>query len=138
MPAGDSDTARHILETARTIAVVGASPRPERPSHDVMAYLQRHGYRCLPVNPGQAGRDLLGETVSARLPDLPQAPDLVLVFRRAEETPPIAREAAESGATALWLQQGIVNEEAAAIARAAGLAVVMDRCAKVDHSRFFA
>ncbi len=129
------DDLRALLARTRTIAVVGASPRPDRPSHSVMAYLQRAGYRVFPVNPGVAGGSILGERVYASLAEIPEAVDLVDVFRRAEDTPPVARGAVTIGAKALWLQLGIVNDEAARIATDGGLDVVMDRCTAVDVSR---
>ncbi|MFM8998671.1 MAG: CoA-binding protein [Actinomycetota bacterium] len=126
---------RRILGATRTIAVVGLSSKPDRPSHDVAAYLQRAGYRIVPVNPRET--EVLGEPAYATLRDIPaDVPiDLVDVFRRAEETPEVARDAVAIGAKALWLQLGIANDEARAIAEEAGLAVIMDRCLKVDHRR---
>lgn len=126
---------RRILGATRTIAVVGLSSKPDRPSHDVAAYLQRAGYRIVPVNPRET--EVLGEPAYATLRDVPaDVPiDLVDVFRRAEETPEVARDAVAIGAKALWLQLGIANDEARAIAEEAGLAVIMDRCLKVDHRR---
>ena len=129
------DAIRRILEATRTIAVVGLSSKPDRPSHDVAAYLQRAGYRIVPVNPRET--EVLGEPAYATLRDIPaDLPiDLVDVFRRAEETPEVAREAVAIGARTLWLQLGIANDEARAIAEDAGLTVIMDRCLKVDHRR---
>lgn len=129
------DVIRRILDTTRTIAVVGLSSKPDRPSHDVAAYLQRAGYRIVPVNPRET--EVLGEPAYATLRDIPaDLPiDLVDVFRRAEETPEVAREAVAIGARTLWLQLGIANDEARAIAEDAGLTVIMDRCLKVDHRR---
>ena len=125
------DLITHILRECRTIAVVGLSPDPERDSYEVAAYLQAHGYRIVPVNPNAT--EVLGERCHADLRDIPERVDLVDVFRRSEATPPIAEAAVAIGAKALWLQLGIVNEEAAAIARAGGLDVVMDRCTMVEH-----
>ena len=129
------DVIRRILDATRTIAVVGLSSKPDRPSHDVAAYLQRAGYRIVPVNPRET--EVLGEPAYATLRDIPaDLPiDLVDVFRRAEETPEVAREAVAIGARTLWLQLGIANDEARAIAEDAGLTVIMDRCLKVDHRR---
>lgn len=129
------DAIRRILDATRTIAVVGLSSKPDRPSHDVAAYLQRAGYRIVPVNPRET--EVLGEPAYATLRDIPaDLPiDLVDVFRRAEETPEVAREAVAIGARTLWLQLGIANDEARAIAEDAGLTVIMDRCLKVDHRR---
>ena len=130
-----SDTeAIELLRTARRIAVVGASPSPWRASHAVMRYLLGQGYECVPVNPNYS--QILGR---ACFPTLEAATaqgrifDIVDVFRRPEHTPTIARSAVATGSRALWLQQGIVNEEAARIAHQGGLAVVMDRCTAVLH-----
>jgi predicted CoA-binding protein len=120
------DELRAMLKAARTIAVVGASSRPERPSHGVFARLQRAGYRVIPVNPFET--EVHGERAYATLADVPVPIDLVDVFRREEETPAVAEQAVQVGAKVLWLQLGIVNERAAAIARAGGLTVVMDAC----------
>ncbi len=122
-----------ILKSYRTIAVVGLSPKPDRPSHRVSAYMQSAGYRVVPVHPGVD--EILGEKAYPSLKDIPFPVEIVDVFRRAEHTPPIAEEAAAIGAKVLWLQQGIVNEEAGRIAAEAGLEVVMDRCMLVEHRR---
>jgi predicted CoA-binding protein len=126
---------RALLGDARTIAVVGLSTRPDRPSNDVAAYLQRKGYRIVPVNPNET--EVLGERAYPTLRDIP--PDLridvVDVFRRSEHTPEIARDAVAIGAKALWLQQGIVNEEAYRIASEAGLDVVMGICIRTTKRR---
>ena len=129
------DAIRRILDGTRTIAVVGLSSKPDRPSHDVAAYLQRAGYRIVPVNPRET--EVLGEPAYATLRDIPaDLPiDVVDVFRRAEETPEVARDAVAIGARTLWLQLGIANDEARAIAEEGGLTVIMDRCLKVDHRR---
>jgi predicted CoA-binding protein len=127
------ETIKRILEEAGNIAVVGLSDKPERTSHMVAAAMQKRGYRIIPVNPNVKGT-ILGETCYPSLKDIPEPVDIVNVFRRSEETPPIAREAVEIGARVLWLQQGIVNEEAAAIAAEGGLAVIMDRCIKVEDA----
>ena len=132
MISADDELGR-ILREARTIAVVGLSADPEKPSHEVAAYLQAHGYRIIPVNP--RGGVILGETVYADLRSVPEPIDIVDVFRPAEACLDVAREAVAVGAKVLWLQLGIVNEEAAALARAAGLAVVMDRCTLREHRR---
>lgn len=126
---------RDILTSTRTIAVVGASAKPERPSHGVMRTLQRAGYRVMPVNPGLAGQTLLGETVYASLRDLPAPPDLVDIFRRSEEVEPVVADAIAVGAKTVWMQLDIVDEAAAARARAAGLRVVMDRCTAIELGR---
>jgi predicted CoA-binding protein len=130
----DSDL-RQALAATRTIALVGASPKTDRPSNGVMATLQRAGYRVIPVNPTMAGRMILGENVVASLSDIHDSVDMVDVFRRAEQTPDIAREAVAIGAKLLWLQMGIVNDTAAEIATAGGLDVVMDRCTAVEVRR---
>jgi predicted CoA-binding protein len=134
MSDADPEEIRDILRTARTIAVVGLSDRPDRPSHGVAAYLKAHGYRIVPVNP--AVREVLGEKAYARLEDVPEAIDVVDVFRRPEHVPEIVDAAIAVGAKVVWLQDGVVHEEAAAKARAAGLRVVMDRCMLRDHRRY--
>jgi predicted CoA-binding protein len=122
-----------ILKESKTIAVVGLSPKPGRDSHEVAKYLQQQGYRIIPVNP--AAERILGERSYPDLKSVPEPVDLVDVFRRPEETPLIARDAVAIGAKALWLQIGIVSDEAAGIARRGGLDVVMDRCSMVEHRR---
>jgi predicted CoA-binding protein len=121
-----------LLRAARVVAVVGLSPRPERPSNQVAWYLQRQGYRLYGVNPNCDG-PVDGVPVFADLASVPEPIDLVVVFRRAARTPEVARAAVAVGAKALWLQLGIRNAEAAAIAAGAGLAYVENRCVKVDH-----
>lgn len=123
---------KQILTDATTIAVVGASSNPDRASHGMMRKLQQAGYRVIPVNPRET--DVLGERAYASLVDVPVRVDIVDVFRRAEDAPGIADEAIAIGATALWLQTGIVSEEAAARATAGGLLAVMDACIGVTHS----
>jgi predicted CoA-binding protein len=132
VPPGDRDP-REILAEARTIAVVGLSSDPSRPSHDVAAYLQRAGYRIVPVNPNES--EVLGERAYPSLLDVDgeQRIDVVDVFRRAEHTPAVARDAVRIGADMLWLQQGIVSEEARSIAETGGLVVVMDACIRTVH-----
>jgi predicted CoA-binding protein len=122
-----------MLEKARTIAVVGLSDKPDRDSYRVAKYLQEHGYRIIPVNPNV--EEVLGEMCYASLADIAAQVDIVDVFRRPEAVPPVAQAAIDAGAGMLWLQSGIVNHEAAEMARAAGLQVVMDRCIMVDHRR---
>jgi predicted CoA-binding protein len=126
---------RALLKSTRTIALVGASPKPNRASHGVMAFLQRAGYRVIPVNPTAAGTTILGETVAANLTDIKEPIDMVDVFRRAEDTPDVAREAVAAGAKSLWLQLDIVNDESAKIATEGGLDVVMDRCTAIEVGR---
>ncbi len=122
----------HLLTKARTIAMVGASGNPDRASYGIMQKLQSVGYRVIPVNPREA--EILGERSYPSLGDVPVAIDIVDVFRRPEDTPAIAGEAVKIGAGALWLQTGIASEDAAAIATAAGLSVVMDECIGAAHS----
>jgi predicted CoA-binding protein len=131
------DERRRILESFRGIAVVGLSDNRWKPSYGVAEYLQEAGYQIIPVNPNHAGKSILGEEVYASLAGIPKPVDIVNVFRRAEFTPEVARQAVANGAKVLWLQLGIVNEEAARIARESGLTVVMDRCLATEHERFF-
>ncbi len=126
------DEIRRLLASAENIAVVGCSPNPERSSHRIAAFLIDRGYRVFPVHP--KAKEILGRPVYASLAEIPAHIDIVDVFRRAEFTPPIAAEAAAIGAGALWLQQGIVSEEAWRIGTAAGMVCVMDRCIAVMHS----
>lgn len=126
------DPADRILRSARTIAVVGLSPDPHRPSHGVARYLQRAGYRIIPVNPNVD--QVLGEVAYANLSDVPHAVDVVDVFRRSEFVGPIVDEAIAIKAPAIWLQDGVVDEAAAARARSAGLDVVMDDCMMRRHA----
>ena len=122
-----------LLEGARNIAVVGLSDSPYRTSHAIARFLQNAGYRIFPVNPNLNG-PVLGEEPYATVEEIPERVDIVNVFRRSELTPPVARDAAAAGATALWLQLGVYNEEAARYAEEHGLTVVMDRCIKIDHA----
>ncbi len=122
---------RTIFKDTRTIAVVGASSNSFRASHGVMAFLQRQGYRTIPVNPQESG-EILGEKVYASLRDIPEPVDMVDCFRRSEFITPLAEDAVAIGAKVLWMQLGIVSEEAAAIARKGGLKVVMNRCPAID------
>ena len=138
----DIATLRRILGTCKTIAVIGLSPQWHRPSFFAAKYMQGHGYRIVPVNP--AASAILGEpsypSVTAAAQALAaqgQRIDLVDCFRKSEDIPPIADEAIAIGAKCLWLQIGVVNQAAAAKARAAGLDVVMDRCVKIEHARLF-
>ncbi|MBI5556960.1 MAG: CoA-binding protein [Deltaproteobacteria bacterium] len=121
-----------ILQNCKTIAVVGLSPKENRPSNQVARYLQDVGYRIIPVNPGQT--EILGETCYPSLLDIPEPVDVVDIFRRSEEVLPVVEQAVAIKAKAVWMQQGIINEEAALLARSHGLAVVMDRCLKIDHA----
>jgi uncharacterized protein len=126
---------RDILTSVRTIAVVGASARHERPSHRVMAYLQRRGYRTIPVNPNAVGGAINGETVYARLADIPEPIDMVDVFRRAEMAGGVVDEAIAAGAKVVWMQLGVRDDDAAARAEAQGLQVVMNRCPAIEIPR---
>jgi predicted CoA-binding protein len=126
------DEIRAILASAHTIAVVGFSANASRPSHDVARFLQHRGYRIVPVNPGLAGQTHLGETVYARLADIPFAVDLVDIFRRSEEAGAVVDEAIAIGARIVWMQLGVRDDEAALRAQAAGLKVVMNRCPKIE------
>ncbi|WP_419827517.1 CoA-binding protein [Sphingomonas sp.] len=135
MPLTADDDIRQLLTDARVIALVGASDRPDRPSHGVMAALQRHGYRVIPVNPQITGEHVLGEYVWRELSQIGERIDIVDIFRRPEASGDAVDEAIAVGAGAVWMQLGIVNEAAAARAEAAGLKVVMDRCTKIDIAR---
>jgi predicted CoA-binding protein len=126
---------RDILTTVRTIAVVGASPRRGRPSHGVMAYLQRQGYRTIPVNPNAAGTTIHGETCYARLSDVPEPIDMVDIFRRSEAAGAVVDDAIAAGAKVVWMQLGVRDDAAAARAEARGLKVVMDRCPAIEIPR---
>jgi predicted CoA-binding protein len=126
---------RRILQTVKTIALVGWSPKPDRASHRVAAFLAQRGYRVIPVNPGQAGEDSgLGEPVRASLAEVGPV-DMVEIFRRSEDVGPVVDDALVSGAKVIWMQLGIENAEAAAKAEAAGLEVVMNRCPAIEIPR---
>lgn len=131
----DIATLRRILKQNHVIAVVGLSANGWRPSYFVAKYLKEHGYRVIPVNP--AYQEVLGEKCYATLRDVPVKIDMVDCFRKAEEIPALAEDAILIGAKCLWMQLGVVNHEAAARARGAGLDVVMDRCVKIEHGRLF-
>lgn len=129
---------RDILTRVKTIALVGWSPKPDRPSHGVAAFLKRRGYRVIPVNPGQAGQEALGETVVASLAEAVERVgtlDMVDIFRRSEEAGAVADEAVRVGAKVVWMQLGVVDEAAARRAREAGLQVVMNRCPAIEIPR---
>lgn len=130
----DSGVVRTILSTAKTIAIVGLSPRSERPSYFVGSYLNYEGYRVIPVNP--RATEIFGEKAYPDLTSIPFPIDVVNVFRQPEECPAIAQDAVQIGAKSLWLQLRVVNFEAAQIAEAAGLKVIMDRCIKIEHGRY--
>ena len=133
--ADELATLRRILQRCRTLAVVGLSAEWHRPSHFAAKYMQQHGYRIVPVNPRY--ESILGEHCYARLEDIPFAVDMVDVFRKPADLPPIAASAVAIGARCLWQQLGVANAEADATARAAGLDSVMDRCVKIEHARLF-
>lgn len=125
---------REILTSVKTVALVGWSPKPERASHGVAAFLAEKGYRVIPVNPGQAGQQALGETVVASLAEAGRI-DMVDIFRRSEEAGAVVDEAIALGAKVVWMQLGVIDEAAAERARAAGLKVVMDRCPAIEIRR---
>ena len=131
----DIPTLRRILKDCRTIAVVGLSAEWHRPSYFAAKYMQQHGYRIVPVNPKYP--EILGETSYARLEDIPFPVDMVDVFRKEQDIPPIAKSAVAIGAKCLWQQLGLRNEEADRIATEAGLDSVWDRCVKIEHARLF-
>lgn len=124
-----------LLRKSRVIAVVGLSSKEFRPSYGVAEYMQREGYRIIPVNPHET--EVLGEKAYARLEDVPEHIDIVDIFRRSEFVSPVVDDAIRMGANAVWMQEGVVDEQSAEKARAAGLAVVMDRCILKEHSRYF-
>ena len=132
MPQSDADI-RKILSTHKTIAMVGASSNPDRPSNHVLEYLLQAGYTVYPVNPKD--EQLFGQKVYRRLEDIPHSIDIVDVFRNPADAPEVAREAVKAGAKVLWLQEGVVSEEAARIADEGGLLVVMDHCMLKEHQR---
>jgi len=127
---------KSLLAESTTIAVVGMSPKRQRPSNSVASYLIAKGYRVIPVNPGHS--EILGLTCYPELRAIPEPVEIVDIFRTASEVAPVVDQAVDIGANAVWMQQGIVNEEAAARAAGAGLVAVMDRCIKVEHSRLIA
>lgn len=135
MPLTKDEDIRDLLTNARTIAVFGCSDRPDRPSYGVSAFLQRHGYRMLPVNPQITGERVHNEFVWRDLGQIGVPIDIVDVFRRPDAVGEAVDQAIAAGAKAVWMQLGIVNEEAAARAEAAGLKVVMDRCIKIELMR---
>ena len=140
MPTYPDNQIKSILRSVKTIAMVGASGNDIRPSYFAMMYLLNKGYKIIPVNPGLAGKQILGQTVYASLKDVPAPVDVVDIFREAKYAPDIARETiAEKdrlGVKVLWMQLGVVSEEAAKIGEDAGLTVIMDRCPKIEHGRF--
>ncbi len=131
----DIPTLRRVLKACRTVAVVGLSAEWHRPSYFAAKYMQEHGYRIVPVNPRYP--EILGEKSYARLEDIPFAIDMVDVFRKEADIPPIAQSAVAIGAKCLWQQLGLKSEEADRIATAAGLDSIWDRCVKIEHARLF-
>jgi len=128
---------RDVLSRAHTIAMVGASPNWNRPSYFVMKYLQLKGFRVIPVNPRAEGEPILGERVYASLDQVPDAIDMVDIFRSSNEALEITKQAIAKGAKAVWMQIGVRNDEAARLAEDAGLSVVMNRCPKIEYSRLY-
>ena len=129
------DYIRGIFARVKTIAMVGASPRPDRPSHRVMAFLQRKGFRVIPVNPQATGQTIHGEKVVASLGDIAEPIDMVDIFRRSEEVAPVVDEAIAKHAKIVWMQLGVRDDKAAAKAEAAGIDVVMNRCPAIEMPR---
>jgi hypothetical protein len=140
MPNYADTLIKSILRSVKTIAMVGASANAIRPSHFAMMYLLNKGYHVIPVNPGAADGEILGQKAYASLKDVPAPVDMVDVFREGQLAPGIAREAVAEkdrlGLKVFWMQLGVISEEAAKIAEAAGLTVIMDRCPKIEHGRF--
>ena len=129
------DYLRGILQSVRTVAIVGASPKSDRPSHGVMRFLQRSGYRAIPVNPTAAGETINGERCRATLADIGEPVDMVDIFRRSEHAGAVVDEAIAIGAKVVWMQLGVRDDEAAARAEKAGLKVVMNRCPAIERPR---
>jgi len=128
---------REVLASAKTIAMVGASPNWNRPSYFAMKYLQSKGFRVIPVNPRAAGETILGETCRATLDDVPEPIDMIDIFRNSKEAGPLTDAAIARGAKVVWMQIGVRDDAAAARAEAAGLQVVMNRCPKIEYSRLY-
>lgn len=131
----NDQTIRNVLMNTRRIALVGASDKPARPSYGVMRYLLDQGYEVIPVSPKLAGQQLMGQTAYASLAEIPGKVDMVDVFRNAEAAWEVAQDAIAIGAKTLWLQLGVINEQAAVLASDAGLTVIMDRCPKIEIPR---
>ena len=129
----DDTKVKHLLEESRNVAVVGLSEKPYRTSHAIARALQSFGYKIFPVNPNLQG-PVLGEEPYATVEEIPERIDIVDVFRRSEKVPPVARDAVAAGAKVLWMQSGVINDEAARYAEEHGLTVIMDRCIKVDYA----
>ncbi len=130
-----SDVIFSILQSYKTLAVVGLSSKPMRPSHGVAAYMQAHGYRIIPVNPHETS--VLNEKAYASLDDLPETVPVIVIFRRSQFVPEIVESAIRKGARVIWMQEGVIHEDAARRARAAGLEVIQDRCILKEHARRF-
>ena len=126
-------TEKQIFDSCRVVAIVGISPNPDRPSYRVASYLKENGYKVVPVNPTTG--EILGETCYPDLSSIPETVDVVDIFRRSEEVPAIVEDAIKIATKAVWMQEGVVNEAAAAHARASGLLVVMDRCMLKEHQK---
>jgi uncharacterized protein len=135
MPLEHDDEIRALLTSVRSIALVGASPKPDWASYGVMRFLLTHGYKVMPVNPGQAGGEILGQKVAASLDEISEPVDMVDIFRNSAAAGDAVDEAIAIGAKAVWMQLGVINPEAAARAETAGLKVVMDRCPKIEIPR---
>jgi uncharacterized protein len=139
MPTYPDDLIKSVLRATKVIAMVGASGNEMRPSYFAMKYLLDKGFKVIPVNPGMAGKEILGQTVYASVKDVPAPVDMVDIFRAADAAPAIVREALGEkdrlGVKTIWMQLGVVSEEAAAMAREAGLTVIMDRCPKIEYGR---
>lgn len=135
MPLTRDDDIADLLGRVRTIALIGASDRPDRPSYEVMRFLQQHGYRVIPVNPQITGEHVHGEYIWRELAQIGEPIDLVDIFRNSAAAGDAVDQAIACGAKAVWMQLGVINEDAAARAEAAGLAVVMDRCPKIEIAR---
>jgi hypothetical protein len=130
-----SDPILEILQEYKTLAVVGLSSKPSRPSYGVAAYMKTHGYRIIPVNPNE--QSVSGEKAYPALDDVPEACEVVVVFRRSEFVPEVVQAAIRKHAKVVWMQEGVIHEEAAACARAAGLFVIQDRCILKEHAKRF-
>ena len=137
VPSASASERLRILTSNNVIAMVGLSADPMRPSHFAAIYMQSEGYQIVPVNPKYAGQTILGETVYASLSDIPFRVDIVDVFRKPEECPGLAEEAAKIGAKVFWIQLGLESDEAGRIAKEAGMEFVQNRCVKIEHARFF-
>jgi len=136
-PTYDDSYIRQILLSVKTIAMVGASTSEMRPSYFAMLYLQGKGFRVIPVNPRYAGETLLGETVYPDLASIPLVPDMVSIFRKSEDAPPVVDAAIAKGIGTIWMQLGVRHDEAGAKAATAGKRVVMNRCPKIEYGRLF-